>query len=684
MSNKKPIIEFSVSNNSVTHLGRNLYSSTPPALAELVANSYDAYATKTSITIENNSNYIIVADNGKGMKLEEIRHKYATIGKKKIPEDINFGLPERKSMGKKGIGKLASFSIGEEYTVFTKTIHDDEWISFSLIYSEMINKDDKYRVETTHYESLPPLLEAYSDYDHGFIVVINQLRRKNTTSTEHFTNLQLSRRFYINSNKDKFDIFLNNKSLNLSTNDYYHYLELVYYFGYSEDEIDSIFNSDDIVKRQYEDNQDILNFISNNKIKGWIGTVSKPQYLKDTKNGKNNNNIIVYMNGKIADEDILKSNASSRIANQYIVGEIQADYFSNDDFDPITSSRQGLDTSFEEVQHFINNIMLIRNFIIEQWDEFRKRNAVNSLPEKIKRHESYKAWLETLNDDEEKLNNKLLSLLTPTLDSEVDIEDKSVESMVSAIAKVINNLGIRETTALLDKTNNDDIISILSLTKVLMEKVEDEENLSHADLIKSRIEVINNLERLTEDPTVLEKELDDLLSKNPWLINPYWNIDHSEPEENIEEFRQKYYKSINKNGEEERSFIDMIVFVAEEPYPVIVEYKKNTATGHANVEFEDIHKQIKKYKSAIIQNSENNLKGYNEDDIKAYYIISEDSGITGTGNKIQLDEKEVQMLEFQNVKIIKYNEILRNARRIYGEHLKVIKNKKIIPDFTNL
>lgn len=45
-------INFSTTNNAVTHLGRNLYSSTPPALAELVANSYDAYATKVDIKIE--------------------------------------------------------------------------------------------------------------------------------------------------------------------------------------------------------------------------------------------------------------------------------------------------------------------------------------------------------------------------------------------------------------------------------------------------------------------------------------------------------------------------------------------------------------------------------------------------------------------------------------------------------
>lgn len=39
-------INFSTTNNAVTHLGRNLYSSTPPALAELVANSYELMQPK--------------------------------------------------------------------------------------------------------------------------------------------------------------------------------------------------------------------------------------------------------------------------------------------------------------------------------------------------------------------------------------------------------------------------------------------------------------------------------------------------------------------------------------------------------------------------------------------------------------------------------------------------------------
>ena len=38
------VLKFQVAFGAVRHFGRNLYSTTPPAVAELVANSWDAYA----------------------------------------------------------------------------------------------------------------------------------------------------------------------------------------------------------------------------------------------------------------------------------------------------------------------------------------------------------------------------------------------------------------------------------------------------------------------------------------------------------------------------------------------------------------------------------------------------------------------------------------------------------------
>lgn len=74
-------LKFSIANNAVTHLGRNLYSTTPPALAELVANSYDAYATAVNINLSNES--ISIIDNGKGLSIKELETKHAIIGSEK-------------------------------------------------------------------------------------------------------------------------------------------------------------------------------------------------------------------------------------------------------------------------------------------------------------------------------------------------------------------------------------------------------------------------------------------------------------------------------------------------------------------------------------------------------------------------------------------------------------------------
>ena len=100
----------------------------------------------------------------------------------------------------------------------------------------------------------------------------------------------------------------------------------------------------------------ISNYIISNKIKGWIGSVAKPKDLSKDGNGAF---VIAYMNNKIADENIFKNKLDARLASQYIVGEIHVDFLDTDD-DPITSSRQGLDESNDEVKKFIDNMDKVR------------------------------------------------------------------------------------------------------------------------------------------------------------------------------------------------------------------------------------------------------------------------------------------------------------------------------------
>ena len=71
---------------TIKHLGLQMYSTLPPVIGELVANGWDANATKVEITIPDEpinerTSEIVITDNGDGMSDEDVREKYLRIGR---------------------------------------------------------------------------------------------------------------------------------------------------------------------------------------------------------------------------------------------------------------------------------------------------------------------------------------------------------------------------------------------------------------------------------------------------------------------------------------------------------------------------------------------------------------------------------------------------------------------------
>lgn len=664
-------ISFSTANHAVAHLGRNLYSTTPPALAELVANSYDAYATKVDIKIENS--YIVIADNGKGMNIYELDQKYCKIGNPKQSEEPINNLPTRKPMGKKGIGKLAAFSIGNKYEVFTKTKGSQYWISFILDYNEML-RNDPYNTEIKLLDRLPNEYSDYMDFDSGFIVKIFKLRRKFISTSESNLISQLSKRFYLTS--DEFSLKIDNEEIKLSKNSYYNDLQLVMYFGYKKDEIDAMFDNTNIKIEEFLDSStEISSYIRNKKIKGWIGSVAKPKDLSKDGNGAF---VIAYMNNKIADENIFKNKLDARLASQYIVGEIQVDFLDTDD-DPITSSRQGLDESNDEVKNFIDNMDKVRKKFISMWDDFRIKDAVNTLPERIKNNENYKEWLNGLTDDEKKINNKLLNLFSAKLNDDSEIWDKEVDAMVTSIANVVNNIGINEINHEIDKVQ-ENTESVFHLMSKFMQKIAKAEQIQTADIINYRLKAIDRLEKLMDNPESAEKVFQEHLYDNPWIINPYWNTSN---DINFDRIKEKYITIRDNDTDKEKSGrIDILIKVQEERYPIIIELKKNNPKDHAKVTYSSLYDQTRKYKKGLKQSlTEPNKNDIRLEDIKAICIVSEFTGTDGS-LKIDIENDEFKKLRNDNTYVYTYAQLLENAKNMYKEFMNVIKKRKIIPNLT--
>ncbi|ENR2257629.1 hypothetical protein ACEUZ0_001779, partial [Campylobacter jejuni] len=290
-------------------------------------------------------------------------------------------------------------------------------------------------------------------------------------------------------------------------------------------------------------------------------------------------------------------------------------------------------------------------------------------------------WLKSLDDRKLNIHKKFLHIMIQGID-EQDKEDeeiyhKNIKQMISSIVHTINNVDIQELENSLNRNNN----SFTELLNTLMSKIANSDHLKVYEIAKNRILAIKKLQELMNENNTPEKFFEDHLYEHPWLINPYWSKKLNN-QESFNIVRQKYYKEINKEGEIHRNFIDILISIAEEQYPIIVELKKNTATGHAKIESEDISRQIRRYRTALMQNLPHNMKPINKEDIKAYFIISEDAGIEGSGNTIQLDATDIKSLEENyKIKLLKYNQIIDNALCIYEEFIKIIESEKNIPCF---
>ncbi len=127
---------MTISRMTVDKLGVKLYDKVSAVIAELVANSYDADATKVEIKAPvgeflaskqsgqvMDKGYIVeVQDNGIGMTPEEVNEFYLRVGAERRNDTKRGDTSKRfnrKVMGRKGVGKLAPFGICRKIEVLT-------------------------------------------------------------------------------------------------------------------------------------------------------------------------------------------------------------------------------------------------------------------------------------------------------------------------------------------------------------------------------------------------------------------------------------------------------------------------------------------------------------------------------------------------------------------------------------
>ena len=136
----------------IEHFSEHLYKSPNKAIEELVANGFDAFATEVEVFTPGpyTPNRVVVWDNGESMDVEGLKKLWWIA---RSPKANGHRIDERngstrKLIGKFGIGKLASYSVGRVISHVCR--HNGDYYIVSIDYADVHGHGDKPPVSSAN------------------------------------------------------------------------------------------------------------------------------------------------------------------------------------------------------------------------------------------------------------------------------------------------------------------------------------------------------------------------------------------------------------------------------------------------------------------------------------------------------------------------------------------------------
>ncbi len=372
--------------HTIEHLGVKMYSHTPPAIAELIANSYDACATEVNIRLYDGDQFRIeVEDNGDGMTFEEVNDYFLRIGrnrrKEKQPNSCG-----RKPTGKKGLGKLALFGLGNKITIITKK--ENTQVRFALDYNEILDW------EGPDYTPKFEIIEIGDET--GTVIILEELKRKTNYQIEEYAN-NISKLF--NFKEKDFQVLISlNDGEPIEIHNKLKYDNITPQFEWNFDEIKNIVNSD------YE---------HKDKIKGRLITTEKP--LKPGLRG-----ITLFANGRMANSPEFFGRSESSHFYSYLTGWLDVDFIDDYPDDYISTDRQSLNWENEITNQLKTYLSETLKALEQLWREKRKELKKEKIKEKT--NIDVATWLQNV---PENIREQLEPILNSLDNSELTTEEQT-------------------------------------------------------------------------------------------------------------------------------------------------------------------------------------------------------------------------------------------------------------------
>lgn len=657
MGDNQQAYTMTISLNALKHLGINLYSNVPAVLSELVANAYDADATEVKITVDDD--VITIADNGHGMSRDELNQRYLTVGysrRKSQPAKTASG---RSPMGRKGIGKLAAFSIADIVEVHSKK--DGETNSLSLSrrsIEDLISNDSPESSKTYH----PDMIEVFSGfYDSGTTLVLKELRRqKSANLAVDFLKKRLARRFTVIGARNNFRIFINEIEVTPKDRGYYSALEFIWSFG----NLDAEILGECTALKMREELGDIVHRSEDYKIKGWIGTVSEPKQLGDK--SEEGNSIVIYARGKLVQENILSEFREARVFAQYIIGDIEADFIDLDDLEDLaTSDRQRLVADDPRYQMLKAHIEGAIKHIGLKWSELRKEQGSKRALENPVINE----WFLELTKDNQKHARKLFG----KIESLPMSDERSRKELYKASILAFERMALVGQLEALEKIDTSEGLEALFS---IFNSIDELETVHYYEIAKGRLEIIRKLQDIV-DENDKEKVLQEHLFTHLWLLDTSW--ERASGSERIEQSVTREFNNIQANltDDEKKARID-IRYQTMSGKHVIVELKRYGV----NVSVYTLAEQVAKYKEALTKVLREKFPEQSIFEIETVCIL-------GSAPYGSTDPNEIKsVLQSIKARYVTYDSLITGAQKAYSEYLarhqKITKVRQILDGLDNM
>ena len=517
--------------NTIKHLGIALYSTLPPVIAELIANSYDANAHVVTVFLNDQPvKSIIIEDDGDGMSYEDLRIKFLEIGRDRRQHERN---SRRPPIGKKGLGKLSVFGIAERISI--ESIRNAKKNKIRLIYHDIIdNKTGEYKPEIE-------ILDEKCREPNGTRVILENLSRKSLFSHEYIKDLaeNLSSRFTVFGNGFNVKIVYNNDLKKKA---------------YVTDKLK--FNRLDIEftwtlplkyhKSEYE---------FRDQVRGTIYATEKPTPA-DMKG------IYLTSRGKLVNQRDFFGSKSDDYAYTYLTGWLAVDFIEDFEKDIISTNRESLNWEDEKAKELRKYLSDVLTYIKDEWRE--KRRNRKAIEIKKKTGVDIDEWLSSLPSGEKKVATKIISTILTSSSIDTDKAANLVDYIKGSFEFESFRFYAAEMSDL-DQVTSEQLINLIKDWELV-------EAREFYNLSKIRIQAILSFEKYLNTNALEVPTLHDFLKHFSWLLDP--RIMKFEDEVYYSKLLKK--KFVEKNVPVQNRRIDFVCVSFAETFFIIELKRPNT------------------------------------------------------------------------------------------------------------